>query len=267
MSGLEVLGALAAAAQIASYTPTIIVAISQIYGALRNAPTKIQQGCQQLQQLVDTAKEIEQSSFLQTPSTNAHLNALIERILALQKMLTAIISGLEKQRFKRLLTACLRPRHEVRIAEALGQIEREKSALVLSILRINAQITYSTNESLEGLVKVLPTFRETGDDVKAIRRLSTTILRAVNRPHKRSVVTDNEMDFPSPREDDFVCVNSRDNQVSPIHTEQVRNLMSLCPFHYLCMLLFEEDSLIFDHSGATKSQNARTLPLKAPCSM
>ncbi|KAL3425405.1 hypothetical protein PVAG01_02196 [Phlyctema vagabunda] len=191
MSGVEVLGALAATVQIVSYAPVIIQTISQIYGAFKNAPVEIQQGCRHLEDLLDTVETIKLNESLQTSSTKAHLETLKQRIVALLAILTGIVSRLDRPPLKRIFTICSRPRYEVRIAKALGQIEGDKSALVLNILNINAQLASSTSVNIGELAKALPEAARDREEIKAIRSLSSTILRTLNRQpyHKRDEVS------------------------------------------------------------------------------
>jgi hypothetical protein len=66
MAGVDVLGALAAASQLAEQSLQIAIFISNLYSKVRDAPESIRKQSIQLEQLIDIAKLIEHNPPLQT---------------------------------------------------------------------------------------------------------------------------------------------------------------------------------------------------------
>jgi hypothetical protein len=103
----------------------------------------------------------------------------VAHIEELEKMLKDMLADTKKLRLKRAAKLCLGSQEEQRLVEAFAQIEAEKSALGLSTLEVNIQAIRATNKGLDTIIREMPVWRETSDDVKSIRILMLTFLSKV----------------------------------------------------------------------------------------
>lgn len=95
MSGVEVLGALAAASQLAEQGLKTALFIADLCSKIRAAPESIHKQSTQLEQLISIAKLIEANPALQTDAVESILRSCVRNVEHLQKILTSISAAAE----------------------------------------------------------------------------------------------------------------------------------------------------------------------------
>ena len=132
MSGIELVGLLASASQLVSYSIKITTSLSEIYQRVQDAPLKIKQHSDQIKQLIDTAEFVQQHPLLQTEQVHIHINATLEQAKSLFTVLERLSKDYTRgsiRRYWKILMA----NKEKEILANFDRLEKEKSALVLSI--------------------------------------------------------------------------------------------------------------------------------------
>jgi hypothetical protein len=138
MAGVEVLGALAAASQLAEQSLNIAIFISNLYSKVRDAPESIRKQSVQLEQLIDIAKLIEHNPPLQTDLVGSILRNCVSEAEKLQEILANISTATGDGKIRELWKALDGVAKEKRILALFANLEREKSSLALCIETIDA---------------------------------------------------------------------------------------------------------------------------------
>jgi hypothetical protein len=129
MAGLEVLGAVAAAAHLIEQGLKIIDLCSR----LRNGPEPVKEQSVHVKRLIEIAKQVEENQTLQTPVVASTLRECHAKAMKLLKILskTCAVSGDGKVvKWKKTFAAIAK---EKEILALLAELEREKSSLTLCI--------------------------------------------------------------------------------------------------------------------------------------
>lgn len=159
MSGVEALGILASVIQITQFAISITSTIAEIYGTVQAAPARVQQGLEQLQRLLDTINIIEQNCTIQTERVEAHLSALLTYARTLHVMLSKLALSFMKS-FKRYLKVWLGNQEERLIIEQFDKIEKEKTALILSILEVHSSCSNATLDTVRPMANKVDSMYE-----------------------------------------------------------------------------------------------------------
>ena len=138
MAGVEVLGALAAASQLAEQGLKIAIFISDLYSKVRDAPESIRKQSVQVEQLINIAKLIEHNPSLQIDSVGSILRNCIGEAEKLKEILGNISTAAGDGKTRKLWKALDGVAKEKRILALFANLEREKSSLALSIETIDA---------------------------------------------------------------------------------------------------------------------------------
>jgi hypothetical protein len=138
MAGVEVLGALAAASQLAEQSLNIAIFISKLYSKVRDAPESIRKQSVQLEQLIDIAKLIEHNPLLQTDLMGSILRNCVSEAEELQEILANISTAAGDGKIRELWKALDGVAKEKRILALFANLEREKSSLALCIKTIDS---------------------------------------------------------------------------------------------------------------------------------
>ncbi|KAK4696133.1 hypothetical protein P7C71_g1739, partial [Lecanoromycetidae sp. Uapishka_2] len=180
MSGLEVLGALAAASQLAEQGLKITTTIYDIYRKVRDAPESIRKQTVQVEQLIDIAKLIKGTASLQTDLVASVLRDCTTDAHKVLHSLQQIAPGSELHAPKKLWKALAGITKEKNILEHLTKLEQGKSSLALCIATIDNSLLKSIHlemvtvqTAVDGISKELPAIRD------SIRKV-TTVLYAVD---------------------------------------------------------------------------------------
>ena len=147
MSGVEILGILASVVQITQFAISITSAIAEVYGTVQAAPVGVRQGSEQLQRLLVTADIIKKNRVIQTESVEAHLTAIVAHANTLHVMLSKLAVSTKKS-FKRYLRVCLGNLDERQMIAQFDKIEKEKTALILSIVEVHASFSNATLDTV-----------------------------------------------------------------------------------------------------------------------
>lgn len=138
MAGVEVLGALAAASQLAEQGLKIVIFISDLYSKVRDAPESIRKQSVQVEQLINIAKLIEHNPSLQIDSVGSILRNCTGEAEKLKEMLENISTAAGDGKAKKLWKVLDGVAKEKRILALFANLEREKSSLALCIETIDA---------------------------------------------------------------------------------------------------------------------------------
>ena len=132
MSGIEIVGLLASAGQLLSYSFKITRSLNEIYQRVQDAPKRISQLSIQIKQLINTTQLIQERQVLQTALVLTHINATLvqaESLCTILEQLTEDYSRGSIRRYWKILTAT----KEKEILANFDRLEKEKSALHLCI--------------------------------------------------------------------------------------------------------------------------------------
>ena len=143
MSGLDVLGAVAAAAQLAATGLEIVKLISSLNSHVKDAPSWIKGRKTQIQHLVDIAGAIQNSPVLQTDLIQSLLESCNREARDLENVLTELDISPTAGILVRYWKAVGGMKKERRIAALCDRIEEEKSALTLCIVSISSSVKIS----------------------------------------------------------------------------------------------------------------------------
>ena len=133
MSGLEVIGALAAASQVAQQGLKITTAIYDLSKKVRDAPESIRKQTIQVEQLIDIAKLIESNPSLQTDLVASVLSGCTEEAYKLLHILQKLTHSLGADRTTSVWKAMSGVAKEKKILEHLAKLEKAKTTLALCI--------------------------------------------------------------------------------------------------------------------------------------
>lgn len=143
MSGIEVLGVLAAASQLAEQGLKITGAIYDLYKKVRDAPESIRQQSVQVEQLIDIAKLIESNPSLQTDSISSILSSCTNEAKDVLKILQGVTPARETHKLEKRWKALAAVSMQKRILAHFAKLEQGKSTLALCIETIDRQVLHS----------------------------------------------------------------------------------------------------------------------------
>jgi hypothetical protein len=134
---LTVLGAAAAAAQLAKQAYSLLKFFSALYGKTMEAPELTQARVAHIEQLRSVSKLIENTKPLQTSEVQAVLVACLQTTVDLNKILEQC-SPRGKDFLRRALQSARVVHKEDKIVVLLDRIEKQKSLLALCIHQLDA---------------------------------------------------------------------------------------------------------------------------------
>ena len=132
MSGIEIVGLVASASQLISYSIKITTCLSEIYQRVQDAPMRIRQHSDQIRQLLSTAQLVEKHHLLQTAHVHAHINATLEQAKTLSATLEQLTKDYTRGSIRRYWKILIATK-EKEILANFDRLEKEKSALLLCI--------------------------------------------------------------------------------------------------------------------------------------
>lgn len=139
MSGVEIVGLLASASQLALYSIKITNSISEIYRRFQDAPRRIQQHLEHITQIADTAQLIQQHHSLQTINIDKQVRTTLNQAKKVSAILDQITSD-HAHGSVRNYWKILKGKREKEILGNLDQLEKEKSSLLLSISLVHTDL-------------------------------------------------------------------------------------------------------------------------------
>ena len=137
-SGLEALGTVAAASQLAEQGLKVISMISELYIKIRDAPESMRKDAVQLQQLVDIAELIKQSNSLQTAVVDFVLRVCVAEATEVKRILDKACIAVGEGYVKKLWRAVIGLTKEKAILAHFARLEQGKSTLMLCIATIDS---------------------------------------------------------------------------------------------------------------------------------
>lgn len=140
MSGVEVIGLLAGASQLALYALNISTSISEIYCRVQSAPKRIREHIVQIKQLTATARLIEKHESLQTENIYAHITSTLDQAKLLSDTLDYVKREYGSGTYLERYWKRLRGAGEKKILTNFERLEKEKSALLLSISLVHTDL-------------------------------------------------------------------------------------------------------------------------------
>ena len=133
MSGIEFIGAVASASQLARYTVNIITYAKDIIAFIKETSSQFQRHQETLESLISAVETIRQTPLLQTCSIRDHLALLSRRTEVLGVNLKRYTPDSQTKLYRRVWTALLAHKVEAQILQGLTDLERDKSNLILCI--------------------------------------------------------------------------------------------------------------------------------------
>ena len=134
---LSILGAIAAASQLAQQAFEIIKFFSDLYAKIQDAGESIRTRMLHIEQLIDISKLIAKTPTLQTTAIQSVLVICLRTTITLRDILQELSSDKEGL-LRRIMKAVKAVRKEDKIMILLNNIERDKSSLALCIHQIDA---------------------------------------------------------------------------------------------------------------------------------
>ncbi|KAF4625423.1 hypothetical protein G7Y89_g12744 [Cudoniella acicularis] len=149
MSGLEILGGLASAAQIAVYAVKAASFLSDIHERLKKAPERIQQHASSIKRLIDIILHIQETHSLHTTIVFTQLNHTISRAFDLRDLLVKVLGEYTQPSFRRRYWKLLKGRKEKQILAALQSLEREKTGLSLCLTTVQTELLHDVRREVK----------------------------------------------------------------------------------------------------------------------
>lgn len=138
---LSILGAIAAASQLAQQAFEIVKFFSDLYAKIQDPGKSIQTRMQHVEQLIDISKLIAKTPTLQTAPIQSVLVTCLQTAITLREVLQELSSD-EEGRLRRIMKAVRAVRKDDKIMILLDNIERDKSSLLLCIHQIDAWVQF-----------------------------------------------------------------------------------------------------------------------------
>lgn len=171
MSGLEAIGIVASILQIAQYAISITSTVSEIYGTVNDSPAKIREGLEQLKRLVVTVKLVTASEALQSEDVQIHVVAILDRVRKLHAALDKLVAEPPKS-LKRYWKVAIGNTTENRVFDSFVQLEKDKTALTLSLTANQMSLTGSVQRDVSRLVEELPSIQAIYREIERALSLS-----------------------------------------------------------------------------------------------
>jgi N-terminal domain on NACHT_NTPase and P-loop NTPases len=134
---LSILGAIAAASQLAQQASEIVKFFSDLYAKIQDASESIRTRMLHIEQLIDISKLIAKTPTLQTAAIQSVLVTCLQTAITLREVLQELSSD-EEGRLRRIMNAVRAVRKDDKIMILLDNIERDKISLALCIHQIDA---------------------------------------------------------------------------------------------------------------------------------
>lgn len=183
MSGIEVIGLLASASQLALYSLKITTSISEIYRQIQEAPKKIRQHAEQLDQLLKTAKLIQFHPSLQTVAVDDQIKTTMKQAIKLASLLERVRADYSRGSVRKYWKI-LRGRHNKEILDSFEALEKEKSALQLCIAVVNTDLLRSIQDDIN--LPIAKSVFATSKPQRKPSQRSLKVSRIYQQPYLRS---------------------------------------------------------------------------------
>jgi hypothetical protein len=177
MSGIEILGSVAAAAQLVGLVINIVETLSKIRERVRRAPEQYNEYLVQTHQLLVTSELIQASEALQTEEIKIQLVDAIAEAEKLQSILVIAAQRFARNPVKQTFWRVVKGHEERLISSHFANLLQLKTTLVLSISTINATQMTTVQYTIEELAHILGSINKTQlpDLHESLQKLSSVI--------------------------------------------------------------------------------------------
>lgn len=139
---MEIVGGIASIAQLSRYALSLITTIFGICRDIQGGAVLQHQRLRQLERLFCTIQTLNETSALNKTSIKEHLTAIIVRIQDLRTFLERLAAQQTGRPIRKYLKALIKEnRDQSRILEVFIDLEKEKSALLLSIAETQTELS------------------------------------------------------------------------------------------------------------------------------
>ncbi|KAL8792337.1 MAG: hypothetical protein Q9195_005040 [Heterodermia aff. obscurata] len=230
MAGLEVLGAAASAIQFADAAWKISKLFASLSLHVEGAPSSILKGKEQIEHLAGIADLIKNSLVLQTDLIASLLRACVRETRDLEALLSKLVDGAISGRIARYWNAIGGIQTEKRISAICERLEREKTAIILCIVSIDANATSKVGELVGQVIRDFPSLQETAkgvsvllDEIKDIKLMTATLRNdLVNLMQSLQALGSTTESSDSPLAS-HIALNSGDPTVIKASVEELQN--------------------------------------------
>ena len=139
---MEIVASIASITQLSRYALSLIAKISGIYSDIQDGPALQNQQIRQLARLFSIIQTLHESSAFSTSSIEEFLEHIIVRIQDLEVLLSRLVAQQSESLVKKYFKALIKDHREKnRIFELFNELEKDKSALLLSIAETHTEIS------------------------------------------------------------------------------------------------------------------------------
>ena len=139
---MEIVASIASITQLSRYALSLIVKISGIYSDIQDGPALQHQQIRQLARFFSIIRTLHESSAFSTSSIKEHLEPIVVRIQDLKVVLERLVAQQARSPVKKYIEALIRHHREKnRILNLFNELEKDKSALLLSIAETHTKLS------------------------------------------------------------------------------------------------------------------------------
>ena len=171
MSGIEALGAVASAAQLAFYLFETSSVISKQFKRFRNVSKRLQQHTETVNHLLQVAEQVQSNQWLQTPAIALLLGVVLKHADYAQSMLSNLgTKSSENPRLKlNYWRAYKDTKKEEEVLQVFASLEEHKSALALCILEVQSKQMGEGFLNTKRLLGIIPQVESIQGDLSYLR--------------------------------------------------------------------------------------------------
>ena len=139
---MEIVAGIASITQLSRYALSLIAKISGIYSDIQDGPALQHQQIRQLARLFSIIQTLHESSAISTSNIKEHLEPIVVKIQDLKVVLERLVAQQALSPVKKYFKALIKHHREKnRILELFNELEKDKSALLLSIAKTHTELS------------------------------------------------------------------------------------------------------------------------------
>ena len=139
---MEIVASIASITQLSRYALSLITKISGIYSDIQDGPALQHSQIRQLARLFSIIQTLHESSAFRTSSIRDHLEPIVVRIQDLKFVLERLSAQQTESLVKKYFKALIKDHREKnRILELFNELEKDKSALLLSVAETHTELS------------------------------------------------------------------------------------------------------------------------------
>lgn len=214
MSGLEIVGAVASAAQLADLCLKALKSISSLYRNVKNIPTDVDNSITRINQLSEIAQLVSSTPSLHSPVITAAVHEALTDVEKLLELLEGTSHPKGSNPVKQQWHNISHILHEPVVQKLLGRLESTKVTLSLCIDAVNSQALHSigievrhirngSDELSKSLPEIHDNVRKTLTTVQDLRRIADRLEKLTTTPDNTAEkITDIHRLLPSLQKSD-----------------------------------------------------------------